>query len=184
MLARAKTPLWIAWPPNGVLYAQKGVVHLLERAELPDKTLDSEKTLWLLTQQLTRAMETGGVEACAEIVAGMFSSGADRAKALAYRLFTIAEQKGWAQEAYAYNSLVIAWPDIQARVAGYTKRPDGAGQVAVDFDSGILTMPSILFGDLPLVTSESELDAEKASHPDCDPYFIASGCIERRRELI
>lgn len=44
-------------------------------------------------------------------------------------------------------------------------------------------MPSILFGDLPLVTSESELDAEKASHPDCDPYFIASGCIERRREL-
>ena len=117
VLARAKNTSVDSLASQCVLYAQKGVVHLLERAELPDKTLDSEKTLWLLTQQLTRAMETGGVEACAEIVAGMFSSGADRAKALAYRLFTIAEQKGWAQEAYAYNSLVIAWPDIQARVA-------------------------------------------------------------------
>ena len=117
VLARAKNTSVDSLASQGVLYAQKGVVHLLERAELPDKTLDSEKTLWLLTQQLTRAMETGGVEACAEIVAGMFGSGADRAKALAYRLFTIAEQKGWAQEAYAYNSLVIAWPDIQARVA-------------------------------------------------------------------
>lgn len=117
VLARAKNTSVESLASQGVLYAQKGVVHLLERTELPAKTLDSEKTLWLLTQQLTRAMETGGVEACAEIVANMFGSGADRAKALAYRLFTIAEQKGWAQEAYAYNSLVIAWPDIQARVA-------------------------------------------------------------------
>jgi putative DNA methylase len=117
VLARAKNTSVDSLASQGVLYAQKGVVHLLERTELPAKTHDSEKTLWLLTQQLTRAMETGGVEACAEIVAGMFGSGADRAKALAYRLFTIAEQKGWAQEAYAYNSLVIAWTDIQARVA-------------------------------------------------------------------
>jgi len=117
VLARAKNTSVDSLASQCVLYAQKGVVHLLERAELPAKTLDSEKTLWLLTQQLTCAMETGGVEACAEIVAGMFGSAADSAKALAYRLFTIAEKKGWTQEAYAYNSLVIAWPDIQARVA-------------------------------------------------------------------
>jgi putative DNA methylase len=117
VLARAKNTSVDGLASQGVLYAQKGVVHLLERAELPKKTLDSEKTLWLLTQQLTHAMETGGVEACAEIVANMSGSGADRAKVLAYRLFTIAEQMSWAQEAYAYNSLVIAWPDIQAKVA-------------------------------------------------------------------
>lgn len=117
VLARAKNTSVDSLASQGVLYAQKGVVHLLERTELPDKTHDSEKTLWLLTQQLTRAMETGGVAACAEIVNAIFGSGAERAKALAYRLFTIAEQKGWAQEAYAYNSLVIAWPDIQAKVA-------------------------------------------------------------------
>lgn len=116
VLARARNTAVERLASLGVLYAQKGVVHLMERADLPAKTHDSEKTLWLLTQQLTRAMETGGVDACAEIVANLFGSGAERAKALAYRLFTIAEQKGWAQEAYAYNSLVIAWPDIQAKV--------------------------------------------------------------------
>jgi hypothetical protein len=27
----------------------------------------------------------------------------------------IAERKGWAAEAYAYNSLVVAWPDVQSK---------------------------------------------------------------------
>ena len=47
----------------------------------------------------------------------MFGSNAERAKDLAYRLYTIAEQKKWTNEAYAYNSLVVAWPDIQSRAA-------------------------------------------------------------------
>ena len=44
-------------------------------------------------------------------------SNAERAKDLAYRLYTIADQKKWTQEAYAYNALVVAWPDIQSRAA-------------------------------------------------------------------
>jgi len=47
----------------------------------------------------------------------MFGSNAELAKDLAYRLYTIAERKGWAQEAYAYNALVVAWPEIQSRAA-------------------------------------------------------------------
>ena len=70
-----------------------------------------------MTQQLAHAMETGGIQACAEIVAPMFGANAEQAKALAYRLYTIAERKGWAQEAHAYNALVVAWPDIQSRAA-------------------------------------------------------------------
>ena len=42
---------------------------------------------------------------------------AERAKDLAYRLYTIAARKKWAQEAYAYNALVVAWPEIQSRAA-------------------------------------------------------------------
>ena len=61
--------------------------------------------------------DQGWVEACAQIVANMFGSNAEQAKDLAYRLYTIAEQKNWADEAYAYNSLVVAWPDIQSRAA-------------------------------------------------------------------
>ena len=53
----------------------------------------------------------------AKIVAEITTSEPEQAKALAYRLFTIAERKGWTGEAYAYNSLIISWPDVQAKVA-------------------------------------------------------------------
>lgn len=62
-------------------------------------------------------MATGGIEACAKAIFLMFGSNAERAKDLAYRLYTIAEQKKWANEAYAYNALVVAWPDIQSSAA-------------------------------------------------------------------
>ncbi|MDL2285857.1 hypothetical protein LJC24_00265 [Desulfococcaceae bacterium OttesenSCG-928-F15] len=44
-------------------------------------------------------------------------------------------------------------------------------------------MNSALFGDLPLVTSETELEDVKAANPELDPYFVASGCILERRKL-
>ena len=116
-LARAKNTSVGIMASAGVLYAQKGVVHLLGREEIPQKVNTGENLIWLLTQQLTRAMEMGGIQACAAIVAPMFGSNADKAKALAYRLFQIAERKGWAQEAFAYNNLVKAWPEIQTRAA-------------------------------------------------------------------
>ena len=116
-LARAKNTSVAALAAKGVLYAQKGSVHLLTREELPEKVNEREETIWLLCQQLTQAMATGGVAACAQIVVNMFGSNAERAKDLAYRLYTVAERKGWAQEAYAYNALVIAWPEIQSRAA-------------------------------------------------------------------
>ena len=102
---------------HGVLYAKAGVVHLVERDNLPEKVDSNEGNIWMLTQQLTRAMATGGVESCAHIIFNMFGSNAENAKDLAYRLYTITERKGWANEAYAYNALVVAWPDIQTKAA-------------------------------------------------------------------
>ncbi|MCF0186553.1 MAG: DUF1156 domain-containing protein, partial [Bacteroidaceae bacterium] len=117
VLANAKGTSIPMMASHGVLYAKAGVVHLVERDEMPEKVDSSESNIWMLTQQLTRAMAKGGVTACAEIVAGMFGSNAENAKDLAYRLYTIAERKGWAEEAYAYNNLVVAWPDIQTKAA-------------------------------------------------------------------
>ena len=34
-------------------------------------------------------------------------------RALAYRLYTLCERKGWAEEARAYNELVTAWGPIE-----------------------------------------------------------------------
>ena len=120
VLARAKNVSIEAMAARGALHASKGIVHLRTREEISDKDR-AEGFIWLLAQQLTRAMETGGVEACAKIVAEQLGGAPERAKALAYRLFTIAEKKGWQQEAFAYNALVVAWPDIQMQAARVRK---------------------------------------------------------------
>ena len=117
ILATAKSTSIPMMASHDILYAKGGIVHLLERSELPEKVDSNESCIWMLTQQLTQAMEKGGVEACAQIVANMFGSNGERAKDLAYRLYTIAERKNWTNEAYAYNALVVSWPDIQARAA-------------------------------------------------------------------
>ena len=116
-LATAKNTSVAAMAGRGTVYAQKGVVHLVERAELPEKIDEHESSIWLLCQQLTHKMYKEGVEGCAGAICNMFGSNAERAKDLAYRLYTIAERKKWAQEAYAYNALVVAWPEIQSRAA-------------------------------------------------------------------
>ena len=117
ILARAKNTSVQALAEHGVLMAAKGQVRLKTRDELPESVDTHESCTWLLTQQLARAMEVGGVKACAAIVLNIFGSNAEEAKALAYRLYTICERKNWAQEGYAYNNLVVAWPDIQSMAA-------------------------------------------------------------------
>ena len=116
-LATAKNTSVAIMASHGILYAQKGKVHLIERPDLPESIHEHEGGIWLLCQQLTHRMEKEGVEGCANAISNMYGSNAERAKDLAYRLYTIAERKKWAQEAYAYNALVVAWPEIQSRAA-------------------------------------------------------------------
>lgn len=117
ILATAKSTSIPMMASHGVLYAKAGIVHLIDRSEMTEKVDSNEQCIWMLTQQLTQAMAKGGIEACAKILADIFGSNGERAKDLAYRLYTIAERKNWANEAYAYNALVVAWPDIQSRAA-------------------------------------------------------------------
>lgn len=127
VMARAKNTSVDKLAAHGILYAQKGIVRLLTRDEIPRK-IDSE-IIWLLTQQLTRALEEDGIIGAAKIVADIFTSEPEHAKALAYRLFTIAENKGWAKEAYAYNTLVISWSDIQSKAAELRREAGSAEQI-------------------------------------------------------
>lgn len=131
VLARAKNTSVEKLRGLGVLYAEKGVVRLLTREEIPEKITSGDHIIWLLTQKLTRAMEKDGVVGAAEIVSDLFTSEPEHAKALAYRLFQIAERKGWAGEAYAYNSLVIAWPEIQSKAADITAQRNNVRQMTL-----------------------------------------------------
>jgi putative DNA methylase len=131
VLARAKNTSVERLAARGILYAQKGVVRLLTREEIPEK-IDAE-IIWIFAQQLVRALEKDGVSGVARIVADIFASEPEQAKALAYRLFTIAERKGWAAEAYAYNSLVIAWPDVRSKASELAAR-EASGKQTMLFD--------------------------------------------------
>lgn len=116
VLARAKNVSIEGLAAQGLLASVKGDVHLLDRSGVSER-VDFKAPTWLTTQQLTRALEEGGVTACAKIVSQTLGGRADGAKALAYRLFTIADKRNWQQEAFAYNSLVTAWPEIQSKAA-------------------------------------------------------------------
>lgn len=123
VLARAKNVSIEGLAAQGLLASVKGNVHLCDRSEVSER-VDFKAPTWLTTQQLTHALEEGGVAACAKIVSQTLGGRADGAKALAYRLFTIADKRNWQQEAFAYNSLVTAWPEIQSKAAQFAvERP-------------------------------------------------------------
>lgn len=121
VLARAKNTSVTGLGEAGVLASRAGKVRLLSRAELPDDwdpVTDRRPTAWEAAQHLTRRLETGGEDAAAELLRRLGGDYGEQAKELAYRLYSICERKGWAQEALGYNALVVAWPEIARRVAG------------------------------------------------------------------
>ena len=117
ILANAKNTSIEEMAERGFVYAKAGIVRLVERAELPEKIGPNESCVWLLTQQLTQTLKTKGVDGCAKIVHSLLNSDGEPAKDLAYRLYTLADRKGWTEEAYAYNALVASWQDIQSKAA-------------------------------------------------------------------
>lgn len=113
----------------GILLAAAGKVRLLRRDELPadwDPTTDKRPTVWEATQHLIKRMDDKGEIGAAALLAALGTRAAP-ARDLAYRLYTVCERKGWAEEARAYNGLVIAWPELE-KLAGQVKIEPGAKQ--------------------------------------------------------
>jgi putative DNA methylase len=92
---------------------------------------DQGLTVWECVQHTARVLNApdGGGEAAARLVAEMGPKAAD-ARALAYRLYEIASQKGWAAEALVYNELAQEWPRLEelAQSPGRADRTVGAEQ--------------------------------------------------------
>jgi putative DNA methylase len=110
--------------PSNALFASdvfkdmRGKAVLTPREELPEGWLppstDKSFTVWEWVQHTARVLnaEDGGGEAASRLVAQMGPKAAD-ARALAYRLYEIASQKGWAAEALIYNELAQEWPKLE-----------------------------------------------------------------------
>jgi putative DNA methylase len=117
-LSSAKNTSVAGLSQAGLLSAKRGKVRLLRRDELPENwnpATVTRRTVWEVTQHLIRALEKQGEGGAAAILRQVGEQG-EIARDLAYRLYSTCERKKWAQEALAYNSLVIAWPQI-ARLA-------------------------------------------------------------------
>jgi putative DNA methylase len=124
LLSKAKNTAVSALEEAGILQAGGGKVRLLRRDELPvewEPAADQRLTVWEVTQRLIRAHEEQGDGGAARLLARVGTL-ADAARDLAYRLYVTCDRKGWKQEALAYNTLVIAWPEI-ARLAHDGREP-------------------------------------------------------------
>lgn len=119
-LSRAKNTAVNGLVEAGIIHARAGKVRLLKRHELPedwDPASDTRLTIWEVVQHLIHTLEQKGEEDAAALVKRLGGT-AETARDLAYRLYTICERKKWAQEALAYNGLVIAWPEITRLASG------------------------------------------------------------------
>jgi putative DNA methylase len=97
-----------------VVKARGGKVQLIPRKDLPDgwdPATDQRLTAWGTTQHLIHTLEKKG-EGEAAALLNRLGGMAETARELAYRLYSICERKKWADEALAYNGLVIAWPEL------------------------------------------------------------------------
>lgn len=120
-LSKAKNTAVNALVQAGVIHARGNQVRLLARSELPetwDPVTDQRLTVWEVTQNLIRALESGGELRAADLLRRVGYLG-DAARELAYRLYAVCEHRKWAKEALAYNGLIVAWPAIAA-AAGKT----------------------------------------------------------------
>jgi putative DNA methylase len=98
----------------GILHSRAGKVRLLRRDELREDWEPSaiaRLTVWEVTQHLIRRLDQKGEKETANLKAKIGGM-AEIARDLAYRLYTLCERKGWAEEAGYYNSLVVAWPSM------------------------------------------------------------------------
>ena len=126
VLARAKNSSVEGVAESGVLQAGAGKVRLLPRDEYPndwDPTSDSRLNTWKCTQYLIRSLDRGGEVEAARLVNQLGGGPSEAARELAYRLYTICERKGWAQEAVAYNTLVTSWSYIQSTTTDQEASP-------------------------------------------------------------
>jgi len=103
-----------------VVESSKGNLRLLRWTELPadwSPETDTRTPVWEALHHLIRALNQDGESAAGALLARM-PERAEPIRALAYRLYTLCERQGWAEDARAYNELVTAWEGIEQTASG------------------------------------------------------------------
>jgi putative DNA methylase len=127
VLARSKSTSVDAMKEAGVLQSGSGKVRLLKWAEYPtdwDPRTDTRTPVWEALHQLIRALKQGGESASGALLAALGGK-AEAVRQLAYRLYTLCERLGQAEDARAYNELITSWTGIETAASAAPKPTDG-----------------------------------------------------------
>ncbi|MBS1963093.1 MAG: DUF1156 domain-containing protein [Bdellovibrionales bacterium] len=124
VLARAKGTSVDGLKSSGVVESSAGTLRLLRPLELPGNWTpdgDNRISVWEILHNMIHSLSTEGETGAGDILSKI-SRYSENIRTLAYRLYTLCERKGWAQDAGQYNTLILAWDGIEAaaRLVGYT----------------------------------------------------------------
>ena len=72
--------------------------------------------MWEALHQLIRVFKTDGESGAGVVLAAIQDKG-EAIRQLAYRLYTLCERAGWAEDARAYNEIVTSWSAIESAAA-------------------------------------------------------------------
>lgn len=114
-LARAKGTAVNGVVQSGVLESGGGKVRLLKSGDYKIDWKPEEDTrlpVWEVLHQLIRLLRSAGYDGAGGVAAAVAGK-ADAARQLAYRLYTLCERKGWAEDARAYNEIITSWAAIE-----------------------------------------------------------------------
>lgn len=119
----------------GIFKTGEGKAELMERGNLKadwSPGTDRYPTAWEACQHLIRRLESaeGGIDAAAALFAELGDL-AEPAHQLAFRLYDICNNKGWAAEAQPYNNLIQEWPVIEERSRAFAAPPPAQGEMAI-----------------------------------------------------
>lgn len=116
VLARAKGTSVDSVRNAGVVEAASGMVRLLKPSEYStdwNPSEDNNTPVWEALHQMVRALRSESESAAGALLARM-PERAERIRNLAYRLYTLCENKRWADDARGYNELITSWQGIEA----------------------------------------------------------------------
>ena len=124
VLARAKATSVEGLTLAGVIHGGGGKVRLRKWSEYPadwDPRSDARLPIWEALHQLIRAYREGGDAASGALLTALEGK-AEAVRQLSYRLYTLCERLGQAEDARAYNEVITGWSGIEA-VATSTPKP-------------------------------------------------------------
>lgn len=133
VLAKAKGTTVDHVRDSSVLSARAGRVQLVHWRDYPaeyDPATDKNRPIWEACHHLLRALNHGGEQAAADLLAAM-PEAKESIRQLAYHLYVFNERRGNAEEARAYNELMTSWGEVESAIPSATA-PLGPRQQTLD----------------------------------------------------